>query len=376
MQFKLSSPLGSPATLPSTSTPNNQGCDPNSNTIHFDVGYFDPVQSINLSGTARPLSAEEASCYLDLSLERVLSKEPLKSEGEIRIGSTDSFDVIESGARRLLSRGQDGTVYLRHGTFTLTENDGSAQPESFSSPLNGRQDWETCRATLTSASNNVKFSIDLNFGIVPRYPLKADQTYVKYVELVLHDKLRSYGSSGGKYIPRVDLDAIITDDAVAKVINEQEEGLSWWTDPEVTNRVEAKERFIHKICTQSRKLFAMYVYLELTMKSLEQLLLAGATDDDPPLMELRWNPDPDDRRKFDDLVDKQGWFKTFHFRNGETGQHHEVPQGTTVPVSFGVKLGEGAYSVVYEATIDPCHQSFKRVSGTLLLRWLWSLTIS
>lgn len=260
---------------------------------------------------------------------------------------------------------EDAKIYLRHGTFTITHNDNSDHPESFSDPLSGSSDWEPCRATLATLASDLTFSIDLNFGTVPVYRKERDKGYANYIMNLLHDKMKPFGSvekPDRKYIPQVDLDAIITKDAIAKVVEEQDADMLPWSHLADGDKNLAKLEFVDKIWRTAKKLFAIYVYLGLTMHSLMALLSKGATDERPPSLEFSWNSFDYDRRKFDDLVKMQSWFKTFHFGNKESGQIHDVPEGTTVPISFGKRLGEGAYSVVSEAEIDPCHQSFKKVS--------------
>jgi hypothetical protein len=302
---------------------------------------------------------EEVDCFISATLGVIA----LETDGiTIRVGTTDGFEKVEEGARRLLPQGQDGKIYLRHGTFTVTHNSNSDHPQSFSDPLNRSSDWEPCRATLATLTPDTTFSVELDFGVVPVYQPDRDFAYATYIMNTLHDKLQPFESGNRMYIPQVDLDAIVTDDAIAKVVDEQEAAMSWTRLADEREQLSEKSKFVSNIRDKARKLFAMYVYLELTMRSLELLLSTGATDEKPPSIDPNLNPNPQDRRKFDDLVKKQSWFKTFHFGNQESGQHHKVPEGTTVPVSFGKTLGCGAYSVVHEAYIDPCHQSFKKVS--------------
>lgn len=309
--------------------------------------------------------AEEVPCVISAILDGFDGVTPHKYGTTVQINSSDDFEKIEQRARELLPPDQDGNVYLRHGTFTITHNNRAENPESFSDPLNGPEDWAPCCATLCNPYSDTIFSIDLNFGIVPVYHQEKDKGYTDYIEVTLYDKMKRFGfeeNPDRMYIPQVDFDAIITRQAIVRVVDEQEKHMPW-SSLKVDNEPHpAKLEFVDKICRDARRLFAIYVYIGLTTESLRVLLSKGATDEKPPSIDISFNSLPGDRRKFDDLIKKQSWFKTFHFGNKESGQHHVVPEGTTVPISFGERLGEGAYSVVWESEIDPCHQSFKKVS--------------
>ena len=316
--------------------------------------------------------AEEVPCFIRATLEGKALDGLItqKHETTIQISSADDFCKVEEHLRTLLPQNQDGKIYLRHGTFTtITRKTGSDHPESFFDPLDGPADWEPCRATLATLASDITLSIDLNFGIVPVYQPEEDNKYADYIGNVLHDKMKRFGSADSPdrmYIPQVDFDAIITREAISRVVDEQEGKMQWSTLAADSERHSAKVEFIGRIWHKARKIFAIFVYLKLKMRSLLALLNKGASDEEPPSIDIGWITFSHERRQFEELVKKQSWFKTFHFGNKESGQHHEVPEGTTVPISFGKQLGVGAYSTVWQAEIDLCHQRFKKVGSCLL----------
>jgi hypothetical protein len=360
---------GSPAALHLDCFPGNTEHREVNGAIVLNKAHLDHKPPIFLP-EEHSTPAEEVPCIISAILDRRDGVAPDKYETTTQINSSDDFEKIEQRARKLLPQDHDGKVYLRHGTFTITHNNCSDNPESFYDPLNGPEDWVPCCATLSTPYSDTIFSIDLNFGIVPVYHKEKEKEYAIYIENILHDKMKRFGSEENTdrmYIPQVDFDAIITRHAILEVLDEQDADIEWSSLTVDNERHSIKLEFVDKIWRDARRLFAIYVYLGLSMRSLTALLSKGATDEKPPSIDISWNSLPGDRRKFDDLIKKQSWFKTFHFGNKESGQHHVVPEGTTVPISFGERLGEGAYSVVWESEIDPCHQSFKKVSFSPLI---------
>jgi hypothetical protein len=163
---------------------------------------------------------------------------------------------------------------------------------------------------------------------------------------------------GKAYISRTDLINILSPETSRLIIADDN-----------SLPLEAKETLIAEVRSRAENLQAACVYARLPMRCLQRLLDKGFHDKDRPReksdcpQEEGWDWDVD----FGNFLDNQASFFAYKFpppTEAKDQDHDLILDDVVVPISYNpadTALGEGAFSIVYDALVDPVHHYFSEV---------------
>ena len=183
-----------------------------------------------------------------------------------------------------------------------------------------------------------------------------NERYAITVRRVIHDKLKPNWQNQ-KFIPRKDLDEILSDSTVKELIN-SDRSLN-----DIQNL--GKDQFTQEVVLDASRLLAICVYVDLPLACLYELIQLGYHDIHLPLTELHC-PKGMYEVNFGNFVIWQGAFIAHEFED-DRGRpvHRKLPDAVVLPIIFNEKddlLGEGGFGWVYKVHIDPDHHLFSVVS--------------
>ena len=183
-----------------------------------------------------------------------------------------------------------------------------------------------------------------------------NERYAVTVRRVIHEKLQRNWQKE-KFIPRKDLDEILSDSTVKELIN-SDRSLNEIQDFD-------KDKFTQEVVLDASRLLAICVFVDLPLACLYELIRNGCLDVDLPLTEIHC-PHGMYEVNFGNFVLWQGAFIANEFED-DRGRpvHRKIPDAVVLPITFNEKddlLGEGGFGWVYKVHIDPDHHLFSVVS--------------
>ena len=274
----------------------------------------------------------------------------------------------------------DRDLFFRYGNCTILGKEGYEKRLPFRSP----NDWGQIRATiLLSRQRSLHLDIRLEYGAIRNSAPKGKLKSAKCLDIDALKKTALDPTEETKYVPQSDLDKVITHEVITNIINE---------DPPGALDADQKAAFVEEVHSKARKLFAMWVYSELPMRCLRELMLRwGLHDNDLPLKSSR--PCHNTARcklKFNSYLQTQKGFIGAQFN--EVGEHQDFATHIVVPIRFcplelarnfpteaelptndedplnveGTEkrqacCGKGSYSRVFRVKLDPNHHELSQV---------------
>jgi hypothetical protein len=211
-------------------------------------------------------------------------------------------------------------------------------------------------------------------------PTGDNDHYAKAVLNLIDEKMRT-NWNGDHYIPRIDLDQILQDDTIARLICCDKSIAAFIENSSDSTYPFDMEGFVNMVSDLGTKLLAICIYVELPLICLKSMLDNGKYDVSLPFgahdVELPKEYSATYRR----FMMCQGSFIAHHFerRKGATdGPHHneesenalpylEVKRKVVMPIHFDKErdhVGNGSYGDVYRVTVDPDHHYFDPVSSS------------
>lgn len=160
-----------------------------------------------------------------------------------------------------------------------------------------------------------------------------------------------------KYIPRTDLERIISKETVAKLINE-DESLTMLSNKHGIPI--DKGSFFEWVTTFASRLLALCIYVDLPLSCLYNLMAEDLDDFSLPLSTDNC-PDERYRTRWDVMIMLQGGFLSYKFPHKPGPDHLRLHSSTVMPIMFDESrdlLGEGSFARVYKVSIDSAHHSF------------------
>lgn len=183
-----------------------------------------------------------------------------------------------------------------------------------------------------------------------------NEKYAKTVQKVIDGKLKPNWKDI-KFIPRKDLDEILSESTVKELIN-SDRSLN-----EIQNL--DKDKFTQEVVLFASRLLAICVYVDLPLACLYELIQQGRLDIHLPLAEPHC-PNGTYQVNFRNFVRWQGAFIAHKFEDdGGRPKHRKIADEVVLPIMFNKKedlLGEGGFGWVYKVHIDPDHHLFSVVS--------------
>jgi hypothetical protein len=272
----------------------------------------------------------------------------------------DAYAMMEKTVVQRLEAGNIlGTKqqYLKHGSCQTVSKYRTEPPR----PLGNREEWAEIRSILINeyaswgTVDDFRLKVTCDYSAVQIDPLD-DKSHYTHMAEELDNKMKE-NFQPRRYIPRIDLMKIVTNESIRRTIESHKSYLM------LRQQIgfESGEAFIGRVQRDARTLLAICVYLELDMNCLKMFLDADITDESLPLNESHC-PHDKYKRKFRQLLDNQGSFIAHEFV--KEGEHHEVDSRVVVPIIFKEEVGGGGFATVYQGQVDPDHLHFAKVCGS------------
>jgi len=268
----------------------------------------------------------------------------------------DAYAMMEKTVVQRLEAGNIlGTKqqYLKHGSCQTVSKYRTEPPR----PLGNREEWAEIRSILINeyasweTVDGFRLKVTCDYSAVQIDPLD-DKSHYAHMAEELDNKMKENFQTR-RYIPRIDLMKIVTNESIRRTIESHKSYLMLRQQI----GVESGEAFIGRVRRDARTLLAICVYLDLDMNCLKMFLDADITDSSLPLNESHC-PHDKYKRKFRQLLDNQGSFIAHEFV--KEGEHHEVDSRVVVPIIFKNEVGGGGFATVYQGQVDPDHLHFAK----------------
>jgi hypothetical protein len=342
---------------------------------------------------SRSLLSNKVNCVLIVTYNGVALGKPQSIE--IDWLDKRTYDDVDTASHKRLAEFDhvDPSIHLyrkhgvckilRHGAYY--ENDPNqptpSEQEVESRTMHEGTEWAEVPQFLImrfkSEYRYDEFNLELKWdysGYVK--PTADDDDYARAVLNLIDDKMRT-NWNGDHYIPRIDLDQILQDDTIARLIC-CDKSIAAFIENSSDSTFDM-EGFVNKVSDLGTKLLAICIYVELPLICLKLMLDNGKYDVSLPFgphdVELPKEYSPTYRR----FMMNQGSFIAHHFQrpkgatdglhqNGESENalpYLEVKQKVVMPIHFDKEkdhVGNGSYGDVYRVTVDPDHHYFDPVS--------------
>lgn len=212
-------------------------------------------------------------------------------------------------------------------------------------------------------------------------PTGDDEHYAKAVRNLIDEKMRT-NWNGDHYIPRIDLDQILQDNTIARLIQCDKSIAAFVENSSDTAYPFDMEGFVKKVSDLGTRLLAICIYVELPLICLKLMLDNDKFDVSLPFGAHDVKLPREYSANYRHFMTYQGSFIPHHFerQKGATdGPQHiresenalpylEVKPKVVMPIHFDKKkdhVGNGSYGDVYRVTVDPDHHYFDPVSPVL-----------
>jgi hypothetical protein len=308
------------------------------------------------------LLPSKVTCSLSITLDdKRLSQQP--EIFNIPWQKKAAFKILTEEAQKGLKNGtvlEDNTLgqakhYLRNGCFRIVGKRHRSHPRVLE---HGEQVVEAFVFAISGFILDYPyepFSLDVKWDFsticIEKIPGEA---YKDPIRRELYRKMKmNYRSRA--YISRTDLIQILSPETSGLIID-HDESIPLEEKAALKARVRSRPEILQAVC----------VYAQLPMRCLQRLLEKDFHDNHRPreksdcLHEDGW----DWEINFGKFLDHQASFFAYKFpAPGQSKNYDHIPDDVVVPISYNTAdtLGEGAFSIVYKALIDPVHHYFSKV---------------
>ncbi|OQV10667.1 Protein kinase domain-containing protein [Cladophialophora immunda] len=288
-----------------------------------------------------------------------------------------AFEKLSATATEWLTahtRGPDEVFYLKAGQIKLVRDDTNTV--AFRGILESEREWEEHFPRriyqFLGSNGNVRFHLEIEWEysslqVKPVHGLP----YKDIIRSAIRDKMRK-NWQGNKYVPQKDLDRIMTQETISKLIREDgtlNDAEFFQLTGEKRLEEETFTDLIKLIRLQGAGLFAFCVYADLPLVFFYWMWKQGLRDTNLPLSESDL-PDKQYRTNSTIAFPDSGGFAPHMFaRNEMEGlRHFHLRHDAVVPIlldedRFDHILGEGSLWKVYKVHIDGDHHSFSPFRG-------------
>jgi serine/threonine protein kinase len=272
-----------------------------------------------------------------------------------------SFGDLETEAREWLSsQGKETTteLYMKSGKcFLVVDRTGKRY---FSGTLEDEREWlETVAHMVTSFWSrhpDDHFHLEVHWeysGLQREY----NERYADTIRYFLYTKMPT-NWEGKRYIAKRDLNFIMADATVAKLITDDESLRAYENGGREYNPSYDRSEFIERVQLHGCKLLALFVCANLPLSCLWKVMSEGKEESDLPFDDTN-RPNPRLMFEWDLLLNIQGGFLTHVFEDdGGMPKHQELRRHAVVPIGHHKDIGEGSFGKVSEVSIDPAHHAF------------------
>jgi hypothetical protein len=314
----------------------------------------------------RDILPQTVSCTLHITLDDEELRQP--KDQVICWYEKGAFEVLADAAANCVKEKKDllhtnlalADFYLRNGSCRVIGKKHRTRPRKLEEDL---QIVEVLVIAICGFIHDYPyepFRLDINWDYSTIFVEEEDgKDYKDVIRLEIHRKMEK-NYEGKKYIPRTDLINILSPETSRLIITK---------DTSLSS--EEKEKLVIEVRSRAESLQAVCVYAQLPMLCLKRLLDKGFHDKRRPREEQDCPPSGSDengedwRVNFSEFLDKQASFFAYKFpKPTEPKDHEHISDDVVVPVSYHPResiLGEGAFSIVYEAQVDPVHHYFSEV---------------
>lgn len=249
-----------------------------------------------------------------------------RSDLTVHYNDVHSYQAIEEIAQSCVKRENAGALMgkslnFKYGNCTIIGQD----VDKIGVPLTTREDWNDVCTILTNYwaskvdrtlhvdiyrdyfSTRSRAASDVSFAATKRSEIQA---------------LMKRASDNRRYIPRTALMRFTSPDNIREIIIQ---------DPRLNLEPRAKEDFVQTVQQKASCLLAMCVLAGLKMKCLKRLLDTGCSDTSLPLADGHCCH-PECAPDFDNLVERQGGFRTANFDT--VGQHQDFDPNVVIPIHY------------------------------------------
>jgi serine/threonine protein kinase len=330
-------------------------------------------QTIAPPGSTR-LNASKTFCtfivrYSESQPNRIETGQPIRIENAIVEYERDqAFDELSAIAIKYLEERHKRSAhafYLKVGQFRLVRHEAHTNNKVASRGiLEKKEDWNEYLPLkileFLSKNRYATFHIEIEWEYsrlqIDQVP---GQSYARTIATVIESKIKR-NWEGRKYVPRKDLEQILTKDTISKLIREDKtldkSGILILTGG--TKLV--MDDFINETWLWRTRLLGLCVYADLPLDMLYHMQRKGLEDKHIPLTKENC-PAESDTRLFDRAADESGFFAAHTF--APELEHQQLPPGAVVPIIFDKNdrkhfLGQGSFGRVYKVYIDRDHHSF------------------
>lgn len=311
------------------------------------------------------------------------------SEGNLQTNSPESYQDIKNSARKLVEQNlgepDDAKVLtFRYGYCIISKRGDSAKRRI---SLTSRNEWKhICRSLIAdySSGDHRKYDLAIHRGYF-ELPLRPkDLTPFAHVKRWDFIELMKPNIDEKKYVSRADLQKYTSEQMVRAIVIHD----PCWAPTSI-----GRDDLIQDILQKSaRKLLAMCVYTQVSMKCLKKLIELGYRDQKLP---RTLDECCEKHRKYpEDMLDHRGIFNAAEFK--PPGEYQEIRSRVVVPAipidadrndlktgnasrtSEGdldspatgsrsarnlAMIGEGTHGCVYRVRIDPYHHTLSEASS-------------
>jgi serine/threonine protein kinase len=325
-----------------------------------------PSSASFISNKASPAQEQLLPDTIPCSLIVIYDHKPLGEPQEIPIkwNFSSSFQCLEEAAEdRLRSEEKDSAsqLYMKSGRCCLMNDETKKQYTS--KVLEFQRQWpETVAFMVTSFWSqhpDDAFHLEIRWEFSGlEIHRQSNQLYADTIRAIIQDKmLRNWENK--LFIPRKDLDAIMSEATVAELIRQDR---SLWKS-KLTEQNNGhpldKKWFIEKVYGFACKLLAIFVYVDLPLACLHQLICSGIEDINLPLKDVTCPFSRYLEPKWIQLLMVQGGFIAHSFKDDKgKPEHDDLEEQIVVPVIKHKKIGEGSFGEVFDVSIDSDHHFF------------------
>ncbi|KAF7508514.1 hypothetical protein GJ744_009227 [Endocarpon pusillum] len=218
------------------------------------------------------------------------------------------------------------------------------------------ENWANATNPTPAEQHPIQADSTTALASMDRLPQLTHENYATVIRNEMESSMKRNWEKK-KYIPRTDLERIISKETVAKLINE-DESLTMLSNKHGIPI--DKGSFVKWVTTFASQLLALCIYVDLPLSCLYNLMAEDLDDFSLPLSTDNC-PDEKYRTRWDVMIMLQGGFPSYTFPHKPGPDHLRLPSSTVMPIMFDESrdsLGEGSFARVYKVSIDSAHHSF------------------
>jgi hypothetical protein len=316
---------------------------------------------------------KDVLCYLHVLFGE---KKIVRKHFQLDWQSNASYKSVDDAARQSLAKAPQtigGTPYRTHGVCKLFEKD----QEISSTALDFDYQWSEVlhliivRFLAIPGKEYAKFHLEITWTYASLDDsVKNPADYSGEIAQLIYAK-RKKNWRNKKFIPRKDLDAIMSKSVISHLISNDDSLKKLETVDEKEGQAYDRKQFISEVQADGSKvvLLALCVYGDLPLICMWQMLKRPNGSAKLPLNESD-RPDGASPRKFDDILTKQWYFRAHKFPIPKDSKVHcdNLEDDVILPIEPEhcdqlQRIGEGGFKEVFRVKIQPGHHLFTAVSS-------------